>query len=347
MNRININNFDFLRVVFATTVAIAHLIELSNVKIFQQYIIFFNTRLAIDGFFVISGFLIAKSFENSKSVKQYIVKRIKRIVPAYVVLIIFCAVSFFIFSTYSLKNYFFNTHFLKYLVANLTFQNYIEPCLPGVFENNKICAVNGALWTIKLEEAFYLLIPIFFWLTKFKKNGIYVLGLLVYVVSITYFNYFMSLDMYKIAKQLPGALAFFVTGIIFYKKFNFFIKWKHYIILPCLILFFLEQYLFKTHLLKPMVYGFMVFYIAYNFKLLNGFGKYGDFTYGIYIYHFPVIQIFVFLKLFSSYNAWFIGFLNLFLILILAAFSWHFLELRYLSKSRKERQKKLISKPHS
>ena len=85
MNKIDTNNFDFLRVVFALTVALSHLIELSDLEILQPYKIYFNTRLAIDGFFVVSGFLIAKSYENSTSIKDYIIRRAKRIIPAYVV----------------------------------------------------------------------------------------------------------------------------------------------------------------------------------------------------------------------------------------------------------------------
>ncbi|MDD7887141.1 acyltransferase [Flavivirga sp. 57AJ16] len=342
MNKININNFDFLRVVFATTVALSHLIRLSEVEMFQSYGMLFNARLAIDGFFVISGFLIAKSYENSKTPKEYIFKRVRRIVPAYAFLVLFCAVSFCLISKNSVENYFLSGQFWKYLGANLTFQNYIEPCLPGVFENNAICAVNGALWTIKVEEAFYLLVPFFYFIIKFKKSNIYVLSIIVYLISITYFNYFVSIDMYRIAKQLPGALAFFVMGIMLYKNFDFFQKWKHYIILPCLVLFFIEQYLFKTYILKPIVFGFMVFYIAYNFKWLNNFGKYGDFTYGIYIYHFPVIQIFVYFKLFNKYDPIIISLVVFLIVLILAVLSWYILELRYLSKSRRERQKIII-----
>jgi peptidoglycan/LPS O-acetylase OafA/YrhL len=342
LNKININNFDFLRVVFALTVAIAHLIELSEIEIFQPYLKFFNTRLAIDGFFVISGFLIAKSYENSKTIKSYIIKRIKRIVPAYSILIVFCAVFFWVLSTNSLSNYFLNAQFWKYLVANLTFQNYIEPCLPGVFENNTICTVNGALWTIKIEEAFYLLLPLFYWLVKFKKINFYALSFVIYVASVSYFNYFVSIDMYKIAKQLPGTLAFFISGIIFYKNFNFFLKWKHHIILPSLLLFIIEQYVFQTQILKPITYGFMVFYIAYSIKWLNDFGKYGDFTYGIYIYHFPIIQLFVYLKWFNEYNPFIISSIALLFVVVLAIFSWHLIELPYLSESRKARQKKLL-----
>lgn len=344
MGRININNFDFLRVVFAVTVALSHLIILSDVKIFETYQSYFNTRLAIDGFFIISGFLIAKSYENSTNVKEYIIRRAKRILPAYIFIILLSALALSLVSENSFRGYFLNIQFWKYLFANLTFQNYIEPCLPGVFNSNFLCAVNGSLWTIKIEEAFYLLVPLFYWLIRSKKINIYILSVLVYITSVSYFSYFINSGNYLYAKQLPGALAFFITGILFYKNFCFLIKWKHFIIVPCLVLFFLEQYVLKTQYLKPITYGFMVFYIAYNFKTLNGFGKYGDFTYGIYIYHFPIIQLFTALGLFKSHNPIIISLIVILTVFILSAFSWHVLELPFLSKSRKLRQKNITSR---
>lgn len=344
MRSINTNNFDFLRVLFASTVALSHLIELSQVQIFQPYSRFFNTRLAIDGFFIISGFLIAKSYENSTSMREYIIKRVKRIVPAYLFVVLACAFFLVFISDNTISNYFLNAQFWRYLIANLTFQNYIEPCLPGVFNNNFIGAVNGALWTIKIEEAFYLLVPLFYYLIKNKKLNIYFVAIIIYACSIAYFNYFLSIDSYKIAKQLPGALAFFIIGIIFYKNFSFFIKWKHYVIVPCLLIFLAEQYIFESHLLKPLAFGFIVFYFAYSLKFLNNFGKYGDFTYGIYIFHFPIIQIFVHFNLFNTYNPFFVSVVLLLVVLIFAISSWYIIELPYLSKSRKYRQKKMLLK---
>ncbi|WP_186826858.1 acyltransferase family protein [Seonamhaeicola algicola] len=343
MNKINVNNFDFLRVVFATTVALSHLIELSNVNELKIFSSIFNTRLAIDGFFIISGFLIAKSYQNTTSTKQYILRRIKRIVPAYAVVIILSALCFSLISSMSTSSYFTNPQFYTYLLANLSFQNYIEPCLPGVFQNNIICAVNGALWTIKIEEAFYLLIPLFYWLINKKRINIYVLSSIIFIVSVVYFSYFVNINMYRIAKQLPGALAFFVTGIMLYHKFSFFNKWKHHIIVPCLFLFILEYVYFETYLLKPATFGFMIFYIAYNFKFLNNFGKYGDFTYGIYIYHFPLIQTFVYLGLFNNLNPYVASFITLTITLILSVISWYFIELPNLSDSRKSRHKNLFN----
>lgn len=343
MNKINVNNFDFLRFVFASTVAISHLIGLSEVEVFKPYWKYFNARLAIDGFFVISGFLIAKSYESTPSIYTYFGKRIKRIVPAYFFVILICAIGFSLISTLSIFDYFTDSQFWRYLAANLVFQNYLGPCLPEVFTSNTICAVNGALWTIKIEEAFYILVPIFYWVGRSRKINIYLLSLIIYVFSVIYFHYFVSIDMYRIAKQLPGALAFFIVGITFYKNFNWVLKRKNYFIVPCLLLFILEQWVLETQILKPLTFGFMVFYIAYSFKLLNHFGKYGDFTYGIYIFHFPLIQLAVFYRLFDKYNPIIVALLVLLSILVFAILSWHFLELRFLSKSRRIRQKQLWS----
>lgn len=342
MNKINTNSFDFLRIVFASTVLFRHLIELSQVQQFEPFLPFFNTRLAISGFFVISGFLIAKSYEKNPSLNIYFWRRIKRIVPAYFTVIMLCATLLWFVSELSFSAYFSDTQFWKYLIANLTFQNYIEPCLPNLFEKNMICAVNGSLWTIKIEEGFYLSVPLFYWLLRTKKMNFWVLSILIYVFAIAYYNYFNSIDLYVIAKQLPGAMAFFVSGIILFKKFDFFYKHKNAIIAPCLIAFILEYYVFKTHLLMPFSFAFMTFYLAYSLKYLNRFGKHGDFTYGIYIFHFPLIQLFVSLSLFTKYNPIMVSLVLTILTLSLSVFSWNYIELPFLSKDRKIRQNKLL-----
>jgi len=337
LNKININNFDFLRIVFVLTIVISHFVELFLIESFQPYMVYVNGRLALDGFFIISGFLIAKSYENSTSIKNYISRRLRRLLPAYITVIFLSVFLLFFISSKSATDYFLNGQFWRYLFANLTFQNYFEPCLPGVFESQNICAVNGALWTIKIEEAFYLSLPIFYWLFKKKYMSFNLLIAITYVSSIVYFNYFMAQDNYRIAKQLPGAFAFFAVGILFYRNFDFLFKWKHHIIIPSLLLFILEQYVVGTQILKPIAYGFMVFYLAYNIKFLNNFGKYGDFTYGIYIYHFPVIQVFVYLEFFKIYSPLLMFVFTIILVLLLAILSWNYIELPFLPPSRQKR----------
>jgi len=72
---------------------------------------------------------------------------------------------------------------IKYMIANLSFLNLIHPELPGVFENNYIQGVNGALWTIRFEVLFYMFIPVAGTiLSKYNKKYVCLLVLL-YPVS--------------------------------------------------------------------------------------------------------------------------------------------------------------------
>jgi len=108
---------------------------------------------------VISGLLIYRSYMRSSSPGSYFEKRIRRIYPAYFTVIVVAAIALFPLSVVSASQYF-GWGFWKYLGANLVFLNFLAPTLPGVFTLNSISAVNGALWTLKIEVAFYLFVPI-------------------------------------------------------------------------------------------------------------------------------------------------------------------------------------------
>jgi peptidoglycan/LPS O-acetylase OafA/YrhL len=49
-------------------------------------------ELAVDGFFLISGYLITKSFLQSQSATSYLIKRVFRIVPGYLAAFWICVV---------------------------------------------------------------------------------------------------------------------------------------------------------------------------------------------------------------------------------------------------------------
>ncbi|PXY44672.1 acyltransferase family protein [Flavobacterium hydrophilum] len=78
----NKNCFDFLRFFFAANILLAHLSELSQNKNLYFLSDYSNSAIGVRVFFVISGFLVAKSFINTSSLKEYFIKRAKRILPA-------------------------------------------------------------------------------------------------------------------------------------------------------------------------------------------------------------------------------------------------------------------------
>lgn len=335
----NKNNFDFLRFLFAFIVILSHIIDLSQFPDFIFLKKYFDTHLSVTGFFIISGFLITGSYVKTRNIRLYFIKRAKRLLPAYILIVLFSALFFSVFSIYNFQEYFSNSMLYKYLFANLFFLNFIQPCLPGVFLNNILCTINGALWTIKVEVSFYIILPILiFLITKFEKKiivfvAIYVLGLL-YILGLYLTNFIIPEKhsfLLILKHQLPGFLTYFISGISLFYFFDFYMKYKNKLIIIAIIVFSIEYY-FNLEILRPIAMSLLLLYFAYGFKFLNNWGKYGDFSYGIYIYHFPVIQLVVSLNLLNNFNPFLVAFSIIVTALFLAIISWNFLEKKFLNR---------------
>ena len=331
---INRNNFDFIRFALAFIVMIAHIAVLVPGDIYSDIKPYFKSEIAIRAFFVISGFLVSKSLANTPSLRKYFFKRIRRIVPAYTFVIVLFALLLSTFSTFSSSAYFGHIQFWEYLGANLIYQNYLQPCLPGVFEtHNTMCAVNGALWTIKIEEAFYLLLPFLVFLHRKFFNQKWFFYLLVYLASILFFNLLAQSGHYRIAKQLPGALCYFAGGIVAFHHYRLLMKNIRMLIVPAVLIYLAEYFYSDFIIFRPVALMIIVMFTAYHYKFLNRFGKYGDFTYGTYIFHFPIIQMFVTLSLHEQMNRWSLMLLIVAITLCCAVFSWKCIESRFISRN--------------
>jgi len=338
------NCFDFLRFFFAANILLSHLAELSQNEHLSFLLAFADTAIAIKGFFVISGFLVAKSYVNTPSLKEYFIKRAKRILPAYIFVVTLAALVLVFFSSYTPVQYFSDPGVYKYLSWNYIFLNFVHPCLPGLFDNNLMCAVNGSLWTLKVEEGFYLVLPLIFFVLKKTKRPALILGTL-YILSLLYW-FVMDIYLNKpvLAKQLLGYLAYFVTGIFIFMNFDYVIRNKMKLLPIAISLLILSEISrFQIDFFYPAAFGVLVIIAAYNLPFLNNFGKYGDFTYGLYIYHFPIIQIFRQYDLFQKYNPLLMGLCVIALSFLFALFSWFFIEKRFLDRyKKKEIKPKLV-----
>jgi len=339
----NKNCFDFLRFFFATNILLAHLCELSQSKSLEFLSYISNSSIAVQGFFIISGFLVAKSYTNTPSLKEYFIKRAKRILPAYVVVLLFSSIILACFSRLSFSEYFTDLSVYKYLGWNSVFLNFMHPCLPGLFENNLMCAVNGALWTLKVEEGFYIVLPFIFYAVKKSKKPFLILGSL-YVLSLLYwFVMDFYLNQPLLAKQLPGYLAYFVTGIFLFLNFEFVLQNKEKLLVVSVFGLIISIFLdFQIDILYPAAFGSIVIIAAYSLPFLNNFGKYGDFTYGLYIYHFPIIQLFRQYNLFEKYNPILMAFSVILITLFFAVLSWFFIEKRFLDRFKKNDVKPIL-----
>jgi peptidoglycan/LPS O-acetylase OafA/YrhL len=84
--------------------------------------------------------------------------------------------------------------------------------------------------------------------------------------------------------------------------------------------------------LNPIYYTALVLLTAISPVRLPNFGKYGDISYGIYLYHFPTIQLLLYIGVFSL-NPWLGLGLALLMTCSLAFLSWHFIEKKLLRRT--------------
>ena len=311
---------------------LTHSYDLWNKPQLEGINFLFQARFAIDSFFVISGFFIFNSCERSKNLKNFFLKRALRIYPAYICALLLIVV----LATVLTKGAIFARSLLlvKYLGVNLLGLNFLQPVLPGVFESNHHPAINGALWTLKVEFMFYASVPILIWISKkWNKNGLFVV---LYIISQIYYlslrhifaetgeSIYMTL-----ARQFPGKMALFVAGgLLFYNLEAFKKKANSYLVLGIfgLVLWWYGNIWF----LYPICIAVIVVYLGSCVPYLGNIRKIADFSVGIFLYHFPVMQTLIFTGKFDT-NPIAGVVAGALIVYALAYISWHLIEKPFLS----------------
>jgi peptidoglycan/LPS O-acetylase OafA/YrhL len=335
--RLSRNNFDLLRLLFASTVCLTHAYVLSGFAALEWIDTVFSASVAVKAFFVVSGFLIFMSYERSSTLGSYARKRVRRIYPAYFTIVMVCAIGLVAVSSRSIVDYFFSIDWLEHTLSNLAFLNFVHPALPDVFEDHRVTAVNGALWTLKIEVMFYLSVPLFVYL--FRRYSPARMLPLFYLLSVTYAAWCTmharrtGLEFYEdLAKQLPGQLSYFMAGGFFYYYLPLFVRRVAWFVVPAAIVLALDTFRHPAPMLEPFALATIVVFFGL-FLYVGNFGKYGDFSYGVYIVHFPIIQVLL-------WSGWFDGtspMLYLATVIALTALAgvtmWHLVEKRFLLRS--------------
>ncbi len=329
-------NLTELRIFFALCVVIAHSNVLSGNP--QGFIMgnIFSSEYAVQGFFIISGFLVMMSYHRTADLLRYYKKRLYRIYPGYLMAILFFLVLALIMSEtklYQLRD------IGSYLVANLIFLNFLEPSIPGVFAELRNPEINGALWTIKIEVMFYLLVPIIYFICERVS-----ILIVIFVMACVGMLWPSILDIagevigrdlpLSLDHQLPGQLHYFAIGLLMYA----YDKDREH------VLFYVGVFasiLFCALLIKGMEVPTVMLalvsliYFVSSLPQLTIFFVKNDISYGVYICHFPIIQ----LMLSNNWGTAFDGVLFIMLVMMLsityAVMSWRLIESPFLIKLRK------------
>lgn len=309
------NSFNLLRLLAAAWVFASH------EKLMTGNGIAIPGVLGVYVFFIISGFLIARSWEQRRSSLQYFSHRALRILPAlWAVVLITTFVIGPIATRLPLARYFTDAGTWRYLL-NLVFDHQLV--LPGVFHDNPSPMVNIPLWTLLHEAIFYVAMALLGML--FGQHLRYVvLCLFLVVLAQNDASLLKGLDSTAVPSDL---LIYFLGGAVIWFFRDHIMMSKGLLALAAAALA-LQVALKLDSLLWSLSLPYIVLWLGLR-KPAAAFGHFvrNDYSYGLYVWGMVCQQCVVALGIRS---AWPHAMLAATAAALCAALSWHLLERRAL-----------------
>ena len=332
------NNYTLLRLVAALAVIVSHGFAIvlggSQHEPWRATVGITPGGLAVDVFFVISGFRVTRSLDFRRSGSEFVAARVLRIFPGLLVNLLFVAFLIGpIFSTLSLLDYLDDVQALRFVLHNLQMLvlPYPAVALPGVTISN------GSLWTLPVEVCCYVVLLAGWVAFSRARKGTAFDGLMALVALLV-----VAIAGWRYSQTAGFNLAWmFASGAVFYglrSRIRLRASWA-VIALLLLAVASVDRRAFQIALW--VVGPHLVFCAAYlPRERVRVFNRLGDYSYGTYIYGFP-IQVVV-LAIFPSSTVWQHVGVAMTLTLALGILSWHLVEspaLRQVPRVRRRLQR--------
>ena len=281
------NNFNLMRLVPAWLVIYGHAHAITGIPGNDGIAWLTQLRsagaVAVDMFFVVSGFLIAASLERN-TVRGYLLSRGLRILPALLVCV---ALTTFVLGPLlsTAADYWRQPTTWNYLLVNASlllsrFQ------LPGVFETHPLDVVNGSLWTLPNEAKLYLLL-LFAWLLGLlspkRCTPLWALAMLGgYALARHYWPLPDHIQKYA------ECTAFFITGSLLWVNRER-IRLSGWLVLALVAAFAVLRGTDWSHLpyFGLITYGTLWLGLRLRLPMI----RHTDLSYGLYLYGWPAQQL--------------------------------------------------------
>ena len=299
-----------------------------------------NGYIGVDIFFVISGFLITRIIfyeinKNKFSTLNFYQRRIKRLFPSLIITLLGSSI---IATFYLTPDEFIS--FLKYSLGGTFFYtNFIASGELNYFESATKFKPLIHLWSLAIEEQFYIIFPILIFFFSKKKIKLFILFLCLISLILNFFYYetnpkiYFYLSHFRFWEIAIGSLIFFITQkekyIFSIKKFQNYLNFFgiFLIILPHLNII---NFVHNLNILLSVLGSSLIILsekksIINKFFLSNKILIYiGLISYPLYLYHWPIL---VFLKFhFGEILSRETEFLSLLVIFLAASLTYHFIE---------------------
>lgn len=329
------NNFNLIRLVAATQVLLVHAVN--HFGIIGAVPTALKVVPGVPTFFFISGFLICLSYERTRSPynKVFFLNRALRIFPALYVCVAIATLSVFLAGYFADRSIGFFKVAL-WLAGQLTiFQFYNPPFM----RDYGVGVLNGALWTITVELQFYLLVPLLYFLARRRSLGL----ALIFVGSLLlnlFFRFRLNWDVLWMKLAYVSFMPWvymFIVGLIVARSGKVQAGIQKYARLRLLIPTYLATMILlggydsnASNDINPVSFAILAAMImrASTMRIavlenVQRFIRRNDFSYGLYLYHMPVINLLLYLGTRDAVSS---AVATLLIALVAAGASWFFIE---------------------
>jgi peptidoglycan/LPS O-acetylase OafA/YrhL len=254
--------------------------------------------IPVDGFFVLSGYLITQSWFTQQRLGGFLLRRVARIFPAYWLCLILTAVGLVpVLAEIEHTSVPLGLHngVLGYVVTNFLLFIHQHQVGATLQHSNVPNELNGSLWTLFYEFAAYLCVAALGaigWLATRRRTVVVIAclcyaGLLWYTIDPTGFK--TTLHSPYLAGNAARLGLMFSIGVCFR-------LWQDRVIIDArlaalsLAVFLASAPLPDWHLLGAVAFAYFVFWLAIKLPLTKVGSKH-DVSYGVYVYGWPVLQL--------------------------------------------------------
>ncbi len=292
------NSFGVMRLAMASAVLVSHSYLYSfghsEAEPFYKYTCHSLGEHAVQVFFILSGLLVAQSFDRSRNIADFALARTLRIFPALIVCVLLTAfVIGPIVTTLPLEQYFSSAGLPIYVAKTIALVSASIP-LPGVFEDLPLAGlVNTSLWTLKYEVLCYIGLGLAGLAGLLSYRWRYISPILVggFMAFAFLEDPVSDTNVYTTLQNVRYFSVFFSAGVLAYLVRDRLVLsiWG---VLPLAVAFYFARSTILFEVTTAIFFAYTVLWAStFRFGPLRDVCNRFDLSFGIYIYAGPIQQM--------------------------------------------------------